>query len=55
MFASAKIKLDSIPAALLETSAEKGQVLIAELQATNTKGQPANGTNKPSATDWHAR
>ena len=55
MFARAKIKLDSIPADLLDVSIESGQPLIAELQATNTQGQPASGTIKPRSIDWHTR
>ena len=54
MFARAKIKLNNIPDDLLEISIEKGQVLSAELQATNPKGQPATGTIKPPSIDWHA-
>lgn len=53
MFARAKIKLDSIPAGLLDAAIEHGRVLIAHLQATNTKGQPASGTINPPAIDWH--
>lgn len=53
MFARAKIKLDSIPADLLDVSVKSGQPLIAELQATNPRGQPASGTIKPPSIDWH--
>ncbi len=53
MFARAKIKLDSIPADLLDVSVMNGQPLIAELQATNPKGQAASGTIKPPTVDWH--
>ena len=55
MFARAKIKLDSIPADLIDVSVNNGQPLIAELQATNSKGQPASGTIKPPSIDWHTR
>ena len=55
MFARAKIKLGHIPADLLSVSVNSGQPLIAELQATNPKGQPASGTIKPSSIDWHTR
>ena len=54
MFARAKIKLDSVRADLLDIAFANGQPLIAELQATNPKGQPASGTIKPPAIDWHA-
>lgn len=55
MFARAKIKLDSIPTDLLDHSVKCGKPLIAELQATNPKGQPASGTIKPPSIDWHTR
>ena len=55
MFARAKIKLDSIPADLLDVAVTNGQPLVAELQATNPKGQPASGTIRPPAIDWHTR
>ncbi len=54
-FARAKIKLDSVPADLLDVSVTNGQPLIAELQATNPKRQPASGTIKPPSIDWQTR
>ena len=55
MFARAKIKLDSIPVDLVDVSVDNGHPLVAELQATNSKGQPASGTITPPSIDWHTR
>ena len=55
MFARAKIKLDTIPADLIDVSVNNGNGLIADLQATNPKGQPASGTIRPPSIDWHTR
>lgn len=55
MFARTKVKLDSITVALLDVSVNNGQPLMAELRATNPKGQPASGTIKPPSIDWHTR
>lgn len=52
MFARAKIKLDDIPAELLDAAVKNGQPLIVELQATNEKGQPASGTVRPPSIRW---
>ena len=54
MFARAKIKLGSIPDDLLERAAQQGRVLIVEMQATNTKGQPASVTIEATAIHWRA-
>ena len=55
MFARAKIKLDTIPAGLIDVAVSNGHGLIADLQATNPKGQPASGTITPPSIDWHTR
>lgn len=55
MFARAKIKLDTIPADLIDVSVNNGYGLIADLQATNSKGQPASGTIRPPSIEWHTR
>lgn len=53
MFARAKIKLLAIPSGLLDDVIGTGQVLTADLQATDSKGQPATGTITPPAIRWH--
>lgn len=55
MFARAKIKLDSIPRALLDQCVDQGRGLIAEVQATNRRGEPASGTIRPPAIVWRMR
>lgn len=55
MFARAKIKLNGVPGDLLAAAADRGEVLIAELEATNTRSEPASGTIKPPAIGWQIR
>lgn len=55
MFARAKIELDDIRddlRDLLAVTTEGDRVLIARLDATNAKGQPASGAIRPPAVDW---
>ena len=52
MFARAKIKLAHIPPDLLEQTTEQRRALRAEIQATNSKDQPATGTIQQSAIEW---
>ncbi|MEL7156812.1 MAG: DUF5990 family protein [Actinomycetota bacterium] len=62
MFARAKLKLSDLPDEVLarlrqaEEVADRGDdtgpVLVAELEATNHKGQPASGTIRPPAVSW---
>ncbi|WP_051062870.1 DUF5990 family protein [Ilumatobacter nonamiensis] len=52
MFARAKIKLDGIAPDLLDAAIEHDRVLVADLRATDAKGQPASGTIKPPAIEW---
>lgn len=50
MFARAKIELAGIPTDVLDDVIEHGGVLVAELRATNQRGQPATGSVRP--VDW---
>lgn len=52
MFARAKIKLANVPGELIELAVHEGVVLIAEIQATNSRGQPASGTIKRPEILW---
>lgn len=54
MFARAKVKLADIPPELLDAAIEQENPLRAELQATNSRGQPASGTIRPPAIQWTA-
>ena len=52
MFARAKVKLAHIPRDLLDRAIDRKRPLRAEIQATNSRGQPASGTVKPPAVQW---
>ncbi len=52
MFARAKVKLADIPDHVLAHGLEPGRLVVCDLQATNSKGQPSSGTLRAPVVHW---
>jgi hypothetical protein len=53
MFRRAKLQLDAVPPAILETAVERGP-LLARLGLTDVKGNPLCAAARPPLIDWSA-